>query len=308
MSDEVKKNAQASVLAPYLAGPVARSIGGAIGGVMEAMCLQPIDTVKTRLQLDKVGKYTSIPGTFRTIAEEEGVRALWKGLTPFATHLFFKYALRFGSNAFFESLLRKEDGTLPHTSRALAGLGAGITEALVIVTPFEVVKISLQKQIGMSKENLKYKGPIHCAATIVRAEGPLGLWKGATPTMFRNGTNQMSLFYTKPLIDGLVWDKHDGDGKDLLVWQSLVSGLLAGSMGPIASGPFDLIKTRLMAQEKSGTIKYKGLLDALVKIPREEGFFAMWRGLLPRLMRIPPGQAIVWMVRDQVVQYIEKDR
>jgi hypothetical protein len=30
---------------------------GSMGGVVEACCLQPIDVIKTRLQLDKVGKY-----------------------------------------------------------------------------------------------------------------------------------------------------------------------------------------------------------------------------------------------------------
>ena len=38
-----------------------------------------------------------------------------------------------------------------------AGFAAGITEALVIVTPFEVVKIRLQQQRGMSRELLKYR-------------------------------------------------------------------------------------------------------------------------------------------------------
>jgi hypothetical protein len=33
------------------------------------------------------------------IVREEGGRALWKGLTPFATHLTLKYALRMGSNS-----------------------------------------------------------------------------------------------------------------------------------------------------------------------------------------------------------------
>lgn len=37
-----------------------------------------------------------------------------------------------------------------------AGFCAGITEALVIVTPFEVVKIRLQQQRGMQRELLKY--------------------------------------------------------------------------------------------------------------------------------------------------------
>jgi hypothetical protein len=45
-----------------------------------------------------------------TIIREEGTRALWKGLTPFATHLTLKYALRMGSNSVFQSALRDKDG------------------------------------------------------------------------------------------------------------------------------------------------------------------------------------------------------
>lgn len=39
---------------------------------------------------------------------------------------------------------------------------AGITEALIIVTPFEVVKIRLQQQKGLAKEQLKYKVRFAC--------------------------------------------------------------------------------------------------------------------------------------------------
>ena len=39
----------------------------------------------------------------------------------------------------------------------MAGFAAGVTEALCIVTPFEVVKIRLQQQKGMAKDKLLYK-------------------------------------------------------------------------------------------------------------------------------------------------------
>ena len=39
----------------------------------------------------------------------------------------------------------------------LSGFSAGITEAILIVTPFEVVKIRLQSQKGTSKATMKYK-------------------------------------------------------------------------------------------------------------------------------------------------------
>jgi len=61
-----------------------------------------------------------------------------------------------------------------------------------------------------------------------------------------------------------------------------------------------------MAQGKGGAQQYTGMLDALVKIPQQEGLRALYRGLLPRLMRIPPGQAIVWAVSDQITGYIER--
>lgn len=51
----------------------------------------------------------------------------------------------------------QETGKLTNTSRLLAGLGAGVSEAVLIVTPFEVVKTRLQQQKGTDRALLKYK-------------------------------------------------------------------------------------------------------------------------------------------------------
>lgn len=267
--------------------------------ISQACCLQPVDVVKTRLQLDKTGQYKGVVDCFKQIHAQEGVGALWKGLNAFATHLCFKYMLRMGTNATFQAAMMDEEGKLTTSRRMAAGFGAGVVEALVVVTPFEVVKIRLQQQKGLV--DLKYKGTIHCARTIIKEEGLRAMWNGAGPTIARNGTNQMCLFTAKAHIDGLLWDKHDGDGKVMHPVQSLVSGGLAATIGPIATGPFDVMKTRLMAQSKTGVVKYKSALHALYLIPKEEGILAMWKGLLPRLMRIPPGQAVTWMCADFIL-------
>ncbi|ERN05307.1 hypothetical protein AMTRI_Chr08g208720 [Amborella trichopoda] len=284
-----------------------KAISGSLGGIVEACCLQPIDVIKTRLQLDTSGNYKGILHCGTTIARTEGIRALWKGLTPFATHLTLKYTLRMGSNALLQSVfVDTKTGKLSNGARMASGFGAGVLEALLIVTPFEVVKIRLQQQRGLSPELLKYKGPIHCARMIIREEGFLGLWAGAAPTVMRNGTNQAAMFTAKNAFDTVLWKKHEGDGKVLQPWQSMISGFLAGTAGPICTGPFDVVKTRLMAQSKSGEIKYKGMVHAIRTIYAEEGLLALWKGLLPRLMRIPPGQAIMWAVADQVTGLYER--
>ncbi|XP_071702877.1 mitochondrial succinate-fumarate transporter 1-like [Rutidosis leptorrhynchoides] len=285
-----------------------KAISGSLGGIVEASCLQPIDVIKTRLQLDRVGAYKGIIHCGSTTVKTEGVRALWKGLTPFATHLTLKYALRMGSNAVLQSAFKDpKTGQISNGGRLVSGFGAGVIEALIIVTPFEVVKIRLQQQKGLSHELLKYKGPIHCARLIIRQEGLLGLWAGAAPTVMRNGTNQAVMFTAKNTFDKLLWRKREGDGKVLMPWQSMISGFLAGTAGPVCTGPFDVVKTRLMAQSRSGDeLKYKGMVHAISTIYGEEGIRALWKGLLPRLMRIPPGQAIMWGVADQVMGLYER--
>ncbi|XP_022766193.1 mitochondrial succinate-fumarate transporter 1 [Durio zibethinus] len=288
--------------------PYMKAISGSFGGIVEACCLQPIDVIKTRLQLDRTGNYKGIIHCGATVSRTEGLRALWKGLTPFATHLTLKYALRMGSNAVLQSAFKDSaTGTLSNQGRVLAGFGAGVLEALVIVTPFEVVKIRLQQQKGLSPALLKYKGPIHCARTIMREEGLFGLWAGAAPTIMRNGTNQAVMFTAKNAFDVILWKKHEGDGKVLQPWQSMISGFLAGTAGPVCTGPFDVVKTRLMAQSRDGgELKYKGMIHAIRTIYAEEGLLILWKGLLPRLMRIPPGQAIMWAVADQITGLYER--
>lgn len=105
-----------------------------------------------------------------------------------------------------------------------------------------------------------------------------------------------------------AFNKREGDGQILAPWQSMSAGFLAGVAGPIATGPFDVVKTRLMAQERVPGVepRYRGLFHAIGKIASEEGVLALWRGLLPRLMRIPPGQAIMWAVADQLTGMYEK--
>ena len=43
---------------------------------------------------------------------------------------------------------------------------------------------------------------------------------------------------------GVLWGKHDGDGKQLQAWQSMISGFSAAILGPTVTNPFDVIKVR----------------------------------------------------------------
>ena len=62
------------------------------------------------------------------------------------------------------------------------------------------------------------------------------------------------------------------------------------------------------ASGQSGDMQYKGFMHCLTSIAKTEGLAALWKGIVPRLARTPPGQAIVWSVSDQITGWFEKQR
>eukprot|EP01062_Namystynia_karyoxenos_P079364 TRINITY_DN8350_c2_g1_i1.p1 TRINITY_DN8350_c2_g1~~TRINITY_DN8350_c2_g1_i1.p1 ORF type:complete len:339 (+),score=108.45 TRINITY_DN8350_c2_g1_i1:99-1019(+) len=269
------------------------------GGVCEACSLQPLDVLKTRLQLQ--GKGASLGQLASTMYRTEGVRSFYKGLSPFCTHLVLKYAVRWKFNEIYRGLFKGPDGKVGTLGTFAAGLGAGVTEAVLIVTPFEVIKTRLQQQKGTDLSQLKYHGPVHCARTIIREEGVGSLWKGNVPCMFRQGWNQLFLFGTydklKEIVLGLDRDapisKH----------QSLGLGIIAGALGPLTNNPFDVAKTRLQGQKEVGSArKYTGLVQCIGMIYREEGFVPLMRGCVMRMARVAPGMGITFTVVETAME------
>ena len=77
--------------------------------------------------------------------------------------------------------------------RSTAGLGAGTTEAILVVNPMEVVKIRLQAQMHSLADPLEtpqYRNAGHAVYKIIREEGFSVLYRGVTLTAVRQATNQ----------------------------------------------------------------------------------------------------------------------
>ncbi|NXI47447.1 CMC1 protein, partial [Galbula dea] len=81
-------------------------------------------------------------------------------------------------------------------------------------------------------------------------------------------------------------------------------GSIAGAVGATAVYPIDLVKTRMQNQRSSGSVvgelMYKNSFDCFKKVLRFEGFFGLYRGLLPQLIGVAPEKAIKLTVNDFV--------
>ncbi|XP_046983025.1 calcium-binding mitochondrial carrier protein Aralar1 isoform X2 [Schistocerca americana] len=80
-------------------------------------------------------------------------------------------------------------------------------------------------------------------------------------------------------------------------------GSVGGAVGATAVYPIDLVKTRMQNQRTGsfiGELMYRNSFDCCRKVIRHEGFFGLYRGLVPQLMGVAPEKAIKLTVNDLV--------
>ena len=73
--------------------------------------------------------------------------------------------------------------------------------------------------------------------------------------------------------------------------------MTAGCLGACGNTPFDTIKTRMQGLEAG---RYSGLGNCALTMVKEEGVFSLWKGLSARLMRVVPGQGIIFCSYESI--------
>lgn len=76
---------------------------------------------------------------------------------------------RFGAFETFKTQLQDENKQLTAGGKLLAGLGAGVCEAILAVTPMETVKVKFIND--QRSANPKFRGFFHGVSSIIRQEG-----------------------------------------------------------------------------------------------------------------------------------------
>ena len=85
--------------------------------------------------------------------------------------------------------------------------------------------------------------------------------------------------------------------------KSLFGGMSAGCFSTLGNNPFDVVKTRMQGTEAT---QYKGTVDCFKQIFGKEGVGGFYKGVGPRLMRVVPGQGVIFMSFEGIQQQVRK--
>ncbi|PNS15261.1 Succinate/fumarate mitochondrial transporter [Sphaceloma murrayae] len=292
-------------------------IAGGGAGMMEALACHPLDTIKVRMQLSRRARAPGVKrrGFVQTgveIVKRETPLGLYKGLGAVLTGIIPKMAIRFTSYEWYKQMLANPDGTIPSRGTFLAGLAAGVTEAVAVVTPMEVIKIRLQAQHHSMADPLdvpKYRNAAHALYTVVKEEGVGALYRGVSLTALRQGTNQAVNFTAYTELKAWLQEKQPDPNTPLPSWQTACIGLVSGAMGPMCNAPIDTIKTRLQkTPAQPGETAVGRIVNIGNMMWKQEGVRAFWMGITPRIMRVAPGQAVTFAVYEFLKGILERGR
>uniref|UniRef100_A0A182T519 Citrate transport protein n=1 Tax=Anopheles maculatus TaxID=74869 RepID=A0A182T519_9DIPT len=291
----------AAAAAPGAKGLKGIVAGGITGGI-EICITFPTEYVKTQLQLDEKGatkQYNGIMDCVKKTVKTNGVLGLYRGLSVLLYGSIPKSAVRFGAFESLKGRLMEPNGQLSTSGKLLAGLGAGVAEAILAVTPMETVKVKFIND--QRSATPKYKGFFHGVGMIVRQEGLSGVYKGLTATILKQGSNQAIRFYVMETLK----DVYKGDDPSKPVPKMVVGafGAVAGAASVFGNTPIDVVKTRMQGLEAA---KYKNTADCALQIWKNEGPMAFYKGTVPRLSRVCLDVAITFMIYDSFMDLFNK--
>ncbi|KAL1586957.1 Mitochondrial citrate transporter D [Cladosporium halotolerans] len=285
---------------------------GAVAGVSEILVMYPLDVVKTRVQIQ--GKvpipgqdhYTGMLDCIKKIVKNEGASRLYRGISAPIMMEAPKRATKFAANDEWGKVYRNLFGVakMNQSLSILTGASAGATEAIVVV-PFELVKIRLQDKAQAAQ----YSGPLDVVRKIVRAEGPLALYQGLESTMWRHIFWNSGYFGCIFQIRAMLPANPTGD-KSVQIRNDLISGAVGGTVGTILNTPMDVVKSRIQntARVPGQVPKYNWAFPALGTVLKEEGFGALYKGFIPKVLRLGPGGGILLVVFTGVMDFFRNMR
>lgn len=288
-------------------GNLVHAVSGAAGSVVAMVVFYPLDTARTRLQVDDHRKAKHSPVVMAEIAKEEGVLSLYRGLMPVLTTLccsnFVYFYTYNGLKAVFLGHAGKPDAIKDLTFAFIAGV-----VNVLVTTPLWVVNTRLKLQGAKfetekyrEKKMPKYKGILDGLQQIAKMEGIGTLWNGTFPSLF---------LASNPSIQFMVYEmvkryfQRLMGTKDLSGFLYFIIGAIAKATATVVTYPLQVVQSRLRAGFNKELGSSVTIMESLQHIISQQGFLGLYKGMEAKLLQTVFTAALMFVVYEKIAATI----
>uniref|UniRef100_A0A7N6BKM5 EF-hand domain-containing protein n=1 Tax=Anabas testudineus TaxID=64144 RepID=A0A7N6BKM5_ANATE len=266
---------------------------GGMAGAVSRTGTAPLDRMKVFMQVhsSKSNKITLFSG-FKQMLKEGGVMSLWRGNGINVLKIAPETAIKFMAYEQYKKLLASEPGKIQTHERFMAGSLAGAT-AQTAIYPMEVMKTRLTL-----RKTGQYSGMFDCAKKILKKEGVKAFYKGYVPNILGIIPYAGIDLAVYESLKNLWLSRYAKDTANPGVLVLLGCGTISSTCGQLASYPLALIRTRMQAQASLEGSEQQPMGRMVKKIVEKEGFFGLYRGILPNFMKVIPAVSISYVVYE----------
>ncbi|KAL7538514.1 hypothetical protein ACHAXR_009641 [Thalassiosira sp. AJA248-18] len=218
-----------------------------IGSVASTLAMHPLDTIKTRLQVNKSDDSEEVEGFGNILSLYEGLSGnILKEGPASALYLGVYESVKYS----LLPLMGPQSVLMVYLISGAAGEMVGS----IIRAPAEAIKSTVQSGISGSavEAAVQVFGTAESRANIVRA------WSSSIWRDVPFGAIQLAIF---ELIKAYILNNEAIDFDSSTLLAEAVIGAFAGGVGAFLTNPFDIITTRIITQEVDGESEPLGVLE-----------------------------------------------
>ncbi|XP_046398521.1 peroxisomal membrane protein PMP34 [Ischnura elegans] len=291
---------------------LAHAAAGAAGSVVGMTTFFPLDTVRSRLQLEDHREAKNTVAVIKDLVQEEGFATLYRGLVPVLNSLCasnFVYFYAFHG-------LRHSLGSGPRGASAekdlLLASVAGVINVLT-TTPLWVVNTRLKMQ-GIQSHNEervpvnreKFDGLIDGLMKVYGRGGIPALWAGTVPSLILVSNPAIQFAAYEALKRHLL--NPPGASGRLEQPSALVAfllGAIAKAVATLITYPIQLIQTRLRhGHNLEGLKRDAGMFDMMIYILRRQGFKGLYKGMEAKILQTVLTAALMFATYEKIVAFV----
>lgn len=260
---------------------------GAVARAAQILSMYPVDTVKTRVQFSR--NTTQTAGQRLGAALSQGT--LYRGALSSLVGQIPYGMLTFGALETTRSWLREQYPDAPNWTTTVAAAAVGDALGSLWLTPSEVIKQKTQAGV--------HSGAAAAVSAVARSRGAAGFYQGYGSALARDVPFRMLQF---AFFEALNEWRAKIRNRPATPIENLLVGALAGTAAAATTTPFDVVRTRMMAQTP-GAGAFTSAFDCVVKTVAKEGPQALFRGLMPRCLLIGPSSAVFFLAYEAAKKF-----